>query len=425
MMSLPALLRESWRSDLLCTGVLVLLATTLPVRALEVSIAEDGMLEVDGARMFGVGLYENPKDDAVLKAVAEAGFNLVRSGGDREALDRLHAQGLYAWVKTGGRINLGPNGDKPDDELRAMADSLADHPALLIWEVPDEALWGCWLRAWRGKGNLAEKHAAFRQRAAEQGAGIEAGHKRLREIDPHHPLWMNHAPCNSLEQLTAFSVGADIVGCDIYPVLDFPQTPWDFSGYLLGAVGHFTHRMSLCAPGKPIWMVLQGFGYDDLGDGPLLVTTRGSRRPTPKEVRFMTYDAIVRGARAVLYWGTHNIEKDSQLWQGIMTTVRELAGLQHVLSMPDADVRPQVDARLLLLPFEDAVQALGKNVDGHTWWLVVNEYPLPLNYTLRGLDMLNGKTFQDAKNELEVTVKNGRLSLPIAAYGVQILAPAT
>ena len=405
-------------SFLLCA-----LAPTFASGAAKVTIADDGMLLVDGTRTFAIGLYENPDDDAVLDQVAAAGFNLVRASSDKDALDRLHARGLYAWVNTGGRINLGADGTNPDTDLRELVEAVGAHPALLVWEVPDEILWGCWLRAWRTDGTLVEKFQDFRERADACAAGLLAGYKALNRIDPNHPIWMNHAPCNSLEDLTLFGRAADIVGCDIYPVMNFPQTPWDLSDSMLGAVGVLTHRMQSSAPGKPVWMVLQGFGYEDLGDGPLLLTTRGSRRPTPNEAYFMTYDAIVRGARAVLYWGTYKLERDSVLWNALLKTAREVADLAPVLAAPDATITPRVEAGVFIITFDNAVYVLGKEVDGKPWWFVVNEYPFPLSYSLKGLEDIEGLAYGDARNGRQVQVKNGKLDSPIDAYGVHIWKP--
>jgi hypothetical protein len=71
----------------LCAVVLM----SSPVWAAPVEIAADRMLLVNGQRTFVLGLYEHPADDAVLRQVAEAGFNLLIGGASREALDRLHA----------------------------------------------------------------------------------------------------------------------------------------------------------------------------------------------------------------------------------------------------------------------------------------------------------------------------------------------
>ena len=118
------------------------------------AIASDRMLTTSDNRVFVLGLYENPADDAVLRQVAEAGFNLVQAKADTAALDRLEENGLYAWINTGPAIDFSDDQAKRKEQLQSMANSYASHPALLVWEVPDEALWNCWYGATRFRTDL-------------------------------------------------------------------------------------------------------------------------------------------------------------------------------------------------------------------------------------------------------------------------------
>ena len=102
------------------------------------------MAEVDGKRTFILGLYENPKEDATLKSIADAGFNLVTSSDDVASLDRLHAHHLHAWVNTGANIDFSESRADREANLAKSVERCAAHPAFITWEVPDEALWNCW-----------------------------------------------------------------------------------------------------------------------------------------------------------------------------------------------------------------------------------------------------------------------------------------
>ncbi len=461
--------------------VVILLVVAGPAAAADVSIAADGMLEVGGRRTFVIGLYENPKDDFVLGKVARAGFNLVRASEDPAALDRLHAQGLFAWLNTSSRVYLSADRERREGELGEMVRAYGSHPALMVWEVPDEALWNCWYRAiqWRGHFEPADLQDHFKaledkalaaelevelkksrrlydrgdfagservangiwqklgkappkpdlnisnaaERAATLCAGIVEGYKVLKGLDPNHPVWMNHAPRNQTAQLAAFNEGADIVGCDIYPAPEYKGGHSDLGDRSLASVGAYTSRMQAAAPGKPVWMVLQGFGWADLQEDPDEEARENGRRPEFDESRFMAYDAIVRGARGVLYWGTHSIEKDSQLWGDLMLLARELADLQPVLSAPDAKFVPEVELAETWDSVDRGVRVLGKDVDGALWWLVVNEFQGPLQYTLHGLSALEGMTYSDAAADRRAVVADGQLRLAIRGYGVQVLKP--
>ena len=133
-------------------SVLTLLAGW--VDAAEVAIAPDRMLEINGARTFILGLYENPADDAVLDEVTRTGFNLIRADGNPASLDRLHQRGLYGWIPLGGTMELGTDSGAREKDLADVAARCRSHPALVAWEGPDESLWMCWVnifrrRAWR------------------------------------------------------------------------------------------------------------------------------------------------------------------------------------------------------------------------------------------------------------------------------------
>jgi hypothetical protein len=100
-----------------------------------------------------------------------------------------------------------------------------------------------------------------------------------------------------------------------------------------------------------------------------------------------------------------------------------LSALQPVLSAPDAAVVPTTKASAAILPVDEAVHALGKNVDGRIWWLVVNEYPIPVSCTLSGLDALDGQSYTDSASGVQAVIQNGAMSLEIPAYGVLVLEP--
>ncbi len=451
----------------------------LIVQAADFKIAPDRMAVVDGQRTFVLGLYENPKDDAVLDEVAKAGINLVFAGPDTAAMDRLQAHGLKAWINTGGAIDTDTGGDAA---LREMAGKFSSHPALMVWELPDEALWNCWYAAteWRrgaepvqqrdkiaalqdkdlaGKLNkdraqvsvlyaqgrpaeaeavadaiwvaLGEKqphpdwsYATAQERSEKLAAGMVKGYKLLRGIDPGHPVWMNHAPRNQISQLALFNAAADIAGCDIYPV---PKCEYvghsDLLEQTAAAAGAYTTRMQASAPGKPVWMVLQGFGWADIQPTATPERKKGERRPTRAETQFMAWDSIVRGGRGILYWGTAYIEKDSQCWKDLLSVVAELSELQPVLSAPDADLSLKVGIAPTWGSVDREVLVLPKDAGGKTWLIVVNEWTEPVQYTIDGLDKLNGTTFADPAAGVEATVEKGRLTLPMSAQSVQVLRP--
>lgn len=450
--------------------------------AADIAVEPDRMLSVDGQRTFVLGLYENPGDDAVLRQAADAGFNLVQSKPETAALDRLQQHGLHAWINTGASIDFSEDPAGREASLRKLVEQFAGHPALLAWEVPDEALWNVWYSAnlWRRRDEpkqqnekiaaltdaaLAETLRAQRreadalfvrgdyagserladdiwrklgqeppqpnlnisnapERAAKMAAGMQAGYDLLKQIDPKRPVWMNHAPRNQIGQLATFNRAADVVGCDIYPVPAFRGGHSDLADRSMGSVGAFTDRMQAAAPNKPVWMVLQGFGWADLDETADAQERETMRRPTFEESRFMAYDAVAHGARGILYWGTAYIEKDSQLWQDLLKLAAELNRMQPLLSAPAAPFAVQTSHAETWGSVDRGVLVRPKTVDGRVWLLIINEWYEPLTYTVAGLQSVEGARYADADAGVEATVQGGRITLTVPGYGIQILRPA-
>lgn len=464
--------------------ILVLAGLLIPggAWAASASLDEDGMLVVDGQRVFVLGLYENPPDENLDQAAA-AGFNLIHASADEAALDRLWAKKMYAWINTGASIDLSVDPESREAALKQMVAGFSNHPALAVWEVPDEALWNVWYGAtqWRRgaepreqnaliaqleNANLAaelrdmreQANAAFErgepevgeeladeiwrrldkappnpelnlsnapERADRMAAGMLQGYRVIKSIDQDRPIWMNHAPRNSIEQLAEFNRAADAVGCDIYPV---PRSRHnghsDLADKSFSCVGAYTQRMQEAAPGKPVWMVLQGFAWADLSDETDDQAEREElRRPTFEESRFMAYDAIVNGARGILYWGTAYIEKDSGFWTDLLTLVTELSAQQPVLSAPDAALDIEVTLAETWGSVDRGVRVLPKQVGEKVHLLVVNEWSDPLVYTFHGLESLEGTSYRDPLTEQETIVQHGTLTLPIRGFGVHVLEP--
>lgn len=439
---------------------------------------KDRMAVVNGQRTFIVGLY----DSSDIPAAHEAGFNLVQVTGKLDLLKDLAGLGMWGWVNTGAWIDLSMEPEKRLGAMSAMVTQLQAEPAMLVWEVPDEALWNCWYgpTCWRSgeeprqlrkeldvladkalaeslSKDLAEsrrlwsagEYAASEaladglwkrlgkespnpgygisnapERASKMCAGMVQGYEKLRALDPNHPVWMNHAPRNQIAQLAAFGKAADAAGCDIYPVPFSPKVGHsDLWNRTLSSVGAYTDRMQESIPGKPVWMVLQGFGWADIQEGLSEADKQDLRRPSHAESRFMAFDAIVHGARGILYWGTFAVEKGAPFWADLAKVTQELRDLQPVISAPDAKVKIDVTFKETWGSVDRGVRVLPKHVGGKVWLLVVNEWSDPLLYTLSGLKKLNGAVYTDTATGESATVEEGGLSLRIGPYAVQVLEP--
>ena len=461
--------------------VLHILVWTAPVPAASARptlLEPDGTLLIEGERSFPIGIYEFPQEDAVLREIAEAGFNLIRCSASTEHLDRAASAGLKAWISLGNSMDVRDNASR--DKLAGIIAGYKDHPALVVWEAPDEPLWNVWYstfnwfhgeqpRLFREHIESAKKagktvspmQAVLRhyqtgletadyagaesaasklwqllemkspkpdlpmttapRRARELADGLFEGYELVRQMDLAHPLWINHAPRNTIPDLAYFNRAGDIVGCDIYPVPEVPQNGHsDLANRRINCVGDYTDRMRAAAPGKPAWMVLQGFGWGDLSvDWPEPAKT--GRRPTYAETRFMAYDAIVHGAKGILYWGTHYVEKPSPFWTDLKRVVRELHEMQHVLAAPFETLNIGVTLEPTLHSTDRGIAVMAKRVDGRLVLIVVNELHEPVSFSISGLPLPDGTRLRDDTGTRTVTVKGRRIPYSLRRYGIAVL----
>lgn len=452
-----------------------------------IHFGKDGFLRIDDTPRLIIGLYELPDNDAKLKEIAQCGFNLVRAPQDAAVLDKLWDHGLHAWICLGGSVQLRRPDADGQRKLASIINTFKEHPALLVWELPDEALWNVWWRRfpwihggqqrelrehiekagtdvpaatvakWRSLMHQANDYneRGLWQRAetiydslwarlkvenphpnwkmsqcpAESRRLIEAtarGCQVVRRLDSNHPIWQNHAPRNSLDSLREYNKMVDAAGCDIYPVpFNYGVGHSALRDTNLSTVGAYTDRMSRAAPGKSVWMVLQGFGWRDLSENDKNDPDPAKgRRPRYHETRFMAYDAIVHGAHAILYWGTHAIEKDSSLWQDLMKVTRELRALEPAIVAEPENVRPLARAEESYGSIDSQGPSLMLRRTGDDWVLLaVNEWAQGVSFSIIGLpEELEGKTLYRLYSEESHLVRSATIRDGIRGFGVHIYA---
>jgi len=155
----------------------------------------------------------------------------------------------------------------------------------------------------------------------------------IKELDANHPMVLIQAPHGTVESLRKYNSTADIIGIDIYPVGYPPGSHSLVTNFHkgLGLVGDYTRLMMEVGEGRmPVWMVLQ------ISWSGVLKPGRTLRMPTFPEERFMTYQAIINGARGLIYFGGNNEgalnERDKKLgwnwqfWERVLRPVVEEIG---------------------------------------------------------------------------------------------------
>ncbi|MBI2924302.1 MAG: hypothetical protein HYY24_01205 [Verrucomicrobia bacterium] len=362
----------------------------------------DGFLRKDRRALFPIGSYELPKDDAALRALAEAGVNLVRCH-NRADLDRARAAGLLGWMP----VSLA-QGAAQDSGLRALVESVADHPALAVWEGPDEIVWNFTAYSGLFRSGVYKSPDEWWQQtplAVERSEAEAArilpryrdGVRLVRRLDrQRRPLWLNEAAGSDLKFVREFLVGLDITGCDIYPIHDTNRRPW--------IVADYTERYKQVGQGRPVWMVLQGFSWHEL-DPPKDATLV---YPSFVESRLMAWAALAHGAKGILYWGTEFVPKESPFRQSLLALTSQLAALQPFLVAKD-----EVGVKVNLIETEGRPKEGSRGVSvvvrrtGREWLIaLVNEdNHAHMGVEVTGLKRLEGRTLAVLYDTETATVK--------------------
>lgn len=360
---------------------------------------------------FPIGMYELPNTDSELKKMAEAGINLVHANNRRD-LDRLHAFGMKGWISLSVQDGLSEN-------LRERTSSVWDHPALAVWEGPDEIIWtftaysflkdraGFTREDWENQKPIATRHA--------ESVGNDLLYRMRQSIDwlkrnepNHHPFWMNEAADSDAFYARGYVNSIDIIGCDYYAVRA--------TGTDMQSSGRLVDRWDAIGQGRPVWMVLQGFSWHTIRND------RDRLYPSFAQSRYLAYDSIIHGAKGILYWGTNTMD-DPDFRQSLYALTSELSFLGPYLVSPTRDEVPATIIPDLFEPAGQGVKTLlyQKGNDGVLIALNLDQHR-HLAVEIGGLESLNGQRLHLLYgNEMQIP-KNGTILTRMQSEEVKVFA---
>jgi hypothetical protein len=232
-----------------------------------------------------------------LAETSAAGVNVYRTGAggmwtDADidsalAWDRAAAAlHVYTWPNLGGYSQALP-GSPEDEGLANVVGRLTDDPsgsAIAFWKGRDEPWYS----------DIAPAALQFAYcRVTSRGDPLWCDGEN--PLDPSQ-LWVTiEAPRGSAFDLAPYSDVTDVHGVDIYPVTLAHPAP------NLHAVGTWTQTLATITPFAPVWTTIQicASGSVDKAIGNYVV-------PTFQQERYMAYDAIVNGAKALTFFGGTN-----------------------------------------------------------------------------------------------------------------------
>jgi hypothetical protein len=312
---------------------LIALVLCAPAGAATTRLDRHGTVVLDGRKVFPIVLAKGPPADG-LREVAAAGVNVLKVGPARgwseadlartiEENRAAAAAGLHTWVNLSAFAQLRPGGWR-EPLLRHVVGSLeadASGAAIALWKGADEP--------WRFRMRPASLRHAYCLATGRRPVWC-AGRP---PVDTGR-LWVTiQAPRAGVWSLQPYAAVTDVHGINSYPVAIGDSDPE------LGEPGSWTDVVRLATPRQAVWTTLGicwTWSYDAAGNVQL---------PTFEQMRFMAYDAIVNGARALAFYGGQNPRCWGQLdaaggwnwtyWERVLEPlVRELSRLTPALVSP-------------------------------------------------------------------------------------------
>lgn len=372
-------------------------------------------LRVDGKPIFVLGAYAMPKGYTFQQG-KEMGFNLVHAPADKAAWDEAQKAGLRVWHSFGDDLDLA-SGDAQQKRARieAVVRQFKDHPALLHWESMDEPAW-------------TDKDPARARATAE---GLTEGYRLLKSLDPKHPVYLNHAPRNTVETLRRYNTAADILCADIYPVLPhdirtmFGLTPdgrhGDLPNQTPSCVGQYADKMrSVAGKDQSVFLVLQGFAWEGLRDKDQDATKL--LYPTYAQSRFMAYHAIVHGVDGLMYWGLAYVPGDQPFVKDLARVLGELRELSPALVGPTVACKPTIGYHERGSTISQGIELLAKR-DGDAAYLIAANTsvdPAAADFASLPPEFAGAKKLDVLGENRAVSLTNGSFFDEFDALGVHV-----
>jgi hypothetical protein len=409
-----------WRKLLLCAaGCFLALAGSLAARAAQVAVGPHNVVLVNGKPVFPIGFIKGPPAGSLTPSGGDA-YAEIKSNGtvflqvgptprqpwdleSESSLDGTMAlagkAGLLAAISIPALQKIGPDDQKKADELRRVVNKYAQSPALAFWKVQDEPAW-----------------------SKVSAADVERYSAIVRQMDPHHPIWLIYAPRGTVPGLRAYDPAYDVGALDIYPISYPPGTHSLKSNKDISMVGDYARELHEITEGKkPFFMVLQICWSGVTKPGKTL------RFPTFAQERYMAYQSIIDGARGLVFFGG-NVRRcwdarDRELDWNWRFYDRVLKPVLDELN-PDAPVFPALvapdsDLHVKLWGSKD-IEYLAREADGYLYILAAKRQGDTVQVQFSGLPkgISEGEVLYEPPRT--VAVSNGEFTDWFAPHDVHV-----
>lgn len=270
------------------------------VVANKVEISPDGMATIDGKSFFPFGFYHVSWGSTVeerrnhLQEIADAGFNIIHASFKPEENFNDYEEFLDEAARLGVRV-ITEFGLEPRISPLKIVNRFKHKPAVFGWNIADDA-------------GVDKMNPISPQQVLNL-------HCQIKNIDPNHITYIS----GSHYTLLKFANCADAIGYQSYPIGHQPEKPISLPHKRIA------HIVASVPQNRLVIANSQAFAW----------YYENSPVPTFNEVRNMTYQAIVAGAKGIIYYtyydeGTWYLPEHA-LWQKIQSLVPEIEKISPVL----------------------------------------------------------------------------------------------
>lgn len=263
-----------------------------------VEIRNDGTTMVDGKPFFPFGFYHvswgSTADDRIkhLRELAQGGFNTIHASFTRHEnfdeyenfLNEAERLGMYVL----NEFELAPTVEPIN-----VVHKFQNKPAILGWSIADD------VDSYKDgftPNQIADLHCKF------------------KNADADHITYISGSKDN---RITTFINTADAIGVQAYPVGE--NRPLNWVKHMISLV------RNAAPPNRLIIGNVQAFRWD----------LPGAIAPTFAEVRNMTYQALLAGAKGIIYYtyfdDTWRLWEHPDLWNNLKNLVPELNAISPIL----------------------------------------------------------------------------------------------
>ncbi|MFB2971790.1 hypothetical protein ACE1CD_22735 [Aerosakkonema sp. BLCC-F183] len=256
----------------------------------------NGITIVNGKPFFPFGFYhvswKSKPEDLIkdMQDIAAVGFNTIHASATEvnsyaQFLNEADRLGIYVFSEQGiGLVN--------------MVNSFKEKPAVLGWNIADDV----------DNGKLVPQE-------------VLKFHQQAKLADPYHITYIS----GYSNKIKNFGNCADVLAMQSYPIGngdDEISLTYDRVSLVRDAVAPYQ---------KAVYANVQAFAWQNKKQG----ESHPIRIPTFDEVRNMTYQALLAGAKGIIYYTYHDndwhLPSHPDLWAGMKTLVPEIKAINSLI----------------------------------------------------------------------------------------------